>query len=358
MNGEVIQLESPKPILGSLMVESEPSSATIYIDGKEMGETPKLIKEILVGQHGIKLTKKGCADYTEIVTITKGERKQVTATLSTGKEIQFTCNVPDAQLEIDGQKVDSANGTYMLTYGQHSLRATAADYSEYNYTINVRESSRNHYIQMQALVKDIQNYQQPNTLAKDETVSKRINTDKQVRIRKTNAPKTSNIASKLFWGSKEKHENLGGFHFGSGIVLTQVDSESYGEFRGDLYYANLRKFPFYLNFDLIVNLDEEYYLGVGAGSAMTLTDKLAINYGVGYRWFIEDCSSFNVNAGVTYMFDNRGWGGFSYAFEYPFNKESYYPMHKLTYIFGKSPSVIVVGGVTLLGLIAVMASAY
>jgi formylglycine-generating enzyme required for sulfatase activity len=154
MNGEVIQLESPRPILGSLVVESNPDMATLYIDGKPMGETPKLIKEILVGRHEIKLTKQGCADYTELVTITKGERKQVTATLSTGKEIQFTCNVPNATLEIDGQKMNSANGTYMLTYGQHSLRAMAADYREYTYTINVNESSRNHSIQMQALVKD------------------------------------------------------------------------------------------------------------------------------------------------------------------------------------------------------------
>jgi formylglycine-generating enzyme required for sulfatase activity len=155
MDGQTITLPAPRPIYGALNVESTPNFCKLYIDGKDMGTTPKSIAEILIGQHEIKLTKDGYADYTETVTITKGERKQVKATLSNGKEIQFTCNVPNAQLEIDGKRMNSANGTYMLTYGQHNLRATAADYREYTYTLNVSESgSRSHSITMQAMRKD------------------------------------------------------------------------------------------------------------------------------------------------------------------------------------------------------------
>ena len=122
MDGQTITLPAPRPIYGALNVESTPNFCKLYIDGKDTGTTPKSIAEILIGQHEIKLIKDGYADYTETVTITKGERKQVKATLSNGKEIQFTCNVPNAQLEIDGQRMNSANGTYMLTYGQHNLR--------------------------------------------------------------------------------------------------------------------------------------------------------------------------------------------------------------------------------------------
>lgn len=151
MDGQTITLATPTPIYGSLNVESTPDFAKIYIDGKPMGETPNFISQILIGSHELKLTKEGYADYTETITVTKGERKQVNATLSNGKEIQFTCNVPNAQLEIDGQKMSSASGTYMLTYGSHNLRATAADYQDYTYTLNVSESgSRSHSITMQS----------------------------------------------------------------------------------------------------------------------------------------------------------------------------------------------------------------
>lgn len=155
MDGQTVTLPAPRPIFGSLNVESTPNFCKLYIDGKDMGTTPKSMAEILIGQHEIRLTKDGYADYVETVTITKGERKQVKALLSNGQEIQFTCNVPDAQLEIDGQRMSSANGTYLLTYGNHSLKATATDYQDYTYTLNVSESgSRSHSITMQAMRKD------------------------------------------------------------------------------------------------------------------------------------------------------------------------------------------------------------
>ena len=57
MDGQTITLAAPKPIFGSLNVESTPNRATIYIDGKEMGQTPKSFNEILIGEHTIKLVK-------------------------------------------------------------------------------------------------------------------------------------------------------------------------------------------------------------------------------------------------------------------------------------------------------------
>ena len=154
MAGQTITLPAPRPIYGSLNVESNPNFSQLFIDGQAQGNTPKFISEILVGSHEIRLAKEGYADHVERVTIKKDEHTSVKPTLSNGKEIQFTCNVPDAQLEIDGQRMNSANGTYMLTYGQHSLRATAADYKEYTYNINLSESgSRSHNIKMLPICK-------------------------------------------------------------------------------------------------------------------------------------------------------------------------------------------------------------
>ena len=82
MNGQTITLPAPTPIYGSLIVMSTPQMANLYIDGEEMGKTPRSINELLVGQHIVKLSKDGYSDYSETVTIVKGEKKQVNATLS------------------------------------------------------------------------------------------------------------------------------------------------------------------------------------------------------------------------------------------------------------------------------------
>ena len=88
MSGQTITLPKPTPIYGSLNVESTPLMAKIYIDGKEMGATPKFIPEVLIGQHNLRLSMDGYNDYTEAININKDERKQVKATLNKNQAAQ------------------------------------------------------------------------------------------------------------------------------------------------------------------------------------------------------------------------------------------------------------------------------
>lgn len=81
LNEQIIKLPKPTPIYGSLNIESTPNFATIYIDGKMVGETPKFVKEILIGRHEIKLLKEGHEDYNKSVEITRGCNIQVVASL-------------------------------------------------------------------------------------------------------------------------------------------------------------------------------------------------------------------------------------------------------------------------------------
>lgn len=77
MNGQTITLPAPKPIYGSINVESTPDFANIYIDGKAIGETPYFMPEILIGVHELRITKNGYVDYSETIIINRDERKQM-----------------------------------------------------------------------------------------------------------------------------------------------------------------------------------------------------------------------------------------------------------------------------------------
>lgn len=81
MNGKTITLPAPTPIYGSLNVESTPIGATIYIDGKEMGKTPRYINKVLIGQHRVRLVKEGYEECSELVSIAKDEHKQMKAAM-------------------------------------------------------------------------------------------------------------------------------------------------------------------------------------------------------------------------------------------------------------------------------------
>ena len=98
LDGQTITLPMPRPVYGALNVESTPF-ATLYIDDKAVGETPYFVPEILVDQHEIKLVKEGYADHIETITIAKGERKQVKATLTKQDKEQPVANTTNDSFE-------------------------------------------------------------------------------------------------------------------------------------------------------------------------------------------------------------------------------------------------------------------
>ena len=70
---QTITLDAPKPINGSVDVNSSPMGATIYIDGKSYGETPNYINNVLIGTHELKLEKQGCTTITKTINVKEGE---------------------------------------------------------------------------------------------------------------------------------------------------------------------------------------------------------------------------------------------------------------------------------------------
>jgi len=62
----------PTPIYGSLDVMTEPSGASIIIDGKNYGTTPNTLNKILVGDYTVQLKMDGYAQVNKKINITEG----------------------------------------------------------------------------------------------------------------------------------------------------------------------------------------------------------------------------------------------------------------------------------------------
>ena len=78
---QTIRLNAPTPIYGEADINSQPAMADIYIDGKKYGQTPQLVDQLLIGQHQIRLSRQGFADYTGSVTIREGDTTPFSITL-------------------------------------------------------------------------------------------------------------------------------------------------------------------------------------------------------------------------------------------------------------------------------------
>ena len=136
---QTITLEAPKPINGSLDVNSSPMSAEIYIDGKHYGQTPNCINEILIGTHELKLEKSGCATLTKTITIKENETLTINEKLQTGKEITIFTDQSGDKIYVDGNYVGTSPITSNLTYGSHNIKAERNG-KEVSKTISVSQS--------------------------------------------------------------------------------------------------------------------------------------------------------------------------------------------------------------------------
>ena len=79
---QTISLQAPSPITGKLSVISSPSNASITIDGKDYGMTPRNINDLLIGNHQLKLSKTGYNDLTQTVTVKENEMTEISLAMN------------------------------------------------------------------------------------------------------------------------------------------------------------------------------------------------------------------------------------------------------------------------------------
>ena len=81
-----ITLQAPEPITGSLSVLSNPLNASILIDGTEVGNTPLIINDLLIGPHRLTLRKSGYDNVTQTITVKEGETLETSLVMNATKK--------------------------------------------------------------------------------------------------------------------------------------------------------------------------------------------------------------------------------------------------------------------------------
>ena len=136
---ETIALDAPMPINSDIDINTTPMGATIYIDGKNYGETPNYISDILIGEHELKLTKQGCAELKKTIVVEEGETLMINETLQAGKEITITTDQSGDKIYVDGNYIGTSPITSNLSYGSHEIKAERNG-KTVSKTINVAQS--------------------------------------------------------------------------------------------------------------------------------------------------------------------------------------------------------------------------
>ena len=76
-----IVLASPSPVIGAIDLNSEPMGANIIIDGKNYGTTPRIIRDVIIGSHEVKLELKGYNTFKTTVVVEENDLIKISETL-------------------------------------------------------------------------------------------------------------------------------------------------------------------------------------------------------------------------------------------------------------------------------------
>lgn len=68
-------------ILGNLSVNYKPFGAEVYVDGKKLGQSPRVFNGLLVGNHQVEVRKDGYTTDKKSVTISEGQTMSISGTL-------------------------------------------------------------------------------------------------------------------------------------------------------------------------------------------------------------------------------------------------------------------------------------
>ncbi|GAB5556123.1 MAG: hypothetical protein SchgKO_03360 [Schleiferiaceae bacterium] len=104
-----------KPIQGTLMVESLPNKADVYIDGRLMGKTP-LFLPIMIGSHNVEVKSTGFAPDYQSVTITENQEVNIFSELSESRDIVINSDPAGSSVYMDEGNGYTYKGSTPFTF--------------------------------------------------------------------------------------------------------------------------------------------------------------------------------------------------------------------------------------------------
>jgi hypothetical protein len=144
-----------------LLVRSEPSRATVYLNGIERGLTPFVFETIAPGEYGIRLTKDGYKERRIWVSVRENSRLEVTLNLEAVfgvliLDIQRKAGSPPPEelalrpeIIVDGESKDSAS--LSLPAGYRTIRVRAFGWEEAVHSVYIyQDFSQRLKVEMQA----------------------------------------------------------------------------------------------------------------------------------------------------------------------------------------------------------------
>ena len=87
VDAKLTPLAPPAPVAttGSLVIESRPAGARVFLDGRDLGTTPISLPDVAPGPHRVRIEMAGFSPWVTMAEVKAGVRSRVAASLEQGQ---------------------------------------------------------------------------------------------------------------------------------------------------------------------------------------------------------------------------------------------------------------------------------
>ena len=86
---ERVTLPELQPIVGNISVDYQPINAEVWLDGKRLGTTPDVFRNIIIGSHQLELHMDGYQNTTRTITVEEGKTLSLTGEMTQKPKDEF-----------------------------------------------------------------------------------------------------------------------------------------------------------------------------------------------------------------------------------------------------------------------------
>ncbi len=119
----------PVPITGTLDVVTHPPKASLYLNGRPVGESPASLNNLLIGDYSLTIARSGFASIQRNITIREGETTIIDEALEQAPLIRISTEPPGATVDVNGTHAGATPLQMHLGYGRHRLVITRGNLS-------------------------------------------------------------------------------------------------------------------------------------------------------------------------------------------------------------------------------------
>ena len=116
------------PAFGSLSVSSTPSGAKVFIDDEEAGVTPFSRDKVLSGDHIVKVQKDMYAPQSRKVTVSDGQRAEISIPLDARFADVKVKTLPGASIKVEGKNIGTGEASTRLMEGMYDVEVSLASH--------------------------------------------------------------------------------------------------------------------------------------------------------------------------------------------------------------------------------------